>query len=74
MMLSRESRCPACRSTSALRINRSGYLQQKVLGLFGIYPWKCGACGVSFLCRCRGYKHRGKLKSDRDETDSSLNS
>jgi hypothetical protein len=74
MMLSREARCPACKKTSALRINRNGFLQRKVLGLFGIYPWKCGACGVSFLCRRRGHRHHRELNPDHDAVDSSLNS
>jgi len=50
--------CPKCNSTSAMRINRNGFLQLKVLGLFGIYPWKCGACGSTFLFRRRGNRHR----------------
>jgi len=48
-----------------MRIGRSGFLQVNVLGHLGIYPWKCGACGSTFLLRNR------KRKSDprRDESD-----
>jgi hypothetical protein len=50
--------CPTCKGTVAMRINRSGFLQEKVLSFFGIYPWKCGACGVAFLYRKRGQRPR----------------
>lgn len=50
--------CPKCESSSAMRINRNGFPQRKVLGLFVIYPWKCGACGSTFLFRRRGNRHR----------------
>ena len=53
--------CPKCKSNSAMRINRNGFLQRKVLGIFGFYPWKCGACGAAFIFRKRGnrsHKHR----------------
>jgi ribosomal protein L37AE/L43A len=45
--------CPTCKATAAMRISRSGFLQLNVLGLLGIYPWKCGACGSNFLSRSR---------------------
>ena len=54
--------CPKCGSSnSAIRINRNGFLQQQVLGHLGVYPWKCGACGETFLARRRG--NRPKLRA-----------
>jgi hypothetical protein len=50
--------CSTCKATAAMRINRNGFLQRKVLGLVGIYPWKCGACGAVFLYRRRGHRPR----------------
>jgi hypothetical protein len=50
--------CPTCHSCTAMRINRNGFLQRKVLRIFGIYPWKCGACGSNFLFRRRGHMHQ----------------
>jgi hypothetical protein len=41
-----------------MRVNRNGFLQRRVLGFFGIYPWKCGSCGSGFLYRKRGQRHR----------------
>ena len=45
--------CPSCKGHVAARISRDGFLQQSVLSLVGIYPWKCGACGSIFLYRRR---------------------
>jgi hypothetical protein len=50
-----------------MRVNRNGFWQRRVLGVFGYYPWKCGACGISFLYRKRGIRHR----SNPDVTGSS---
>jgi hypothetical protein len=46
--------CPICKGHFAARVSRDGFLQQSVLSLVGIYPWKCGACGSTFLYRRRG--------------------
>jgi hypothetical protein len=46
--------CPVCKESTARRVNRDGFLQRKVLVIFGMYPWKCGACGSTFLYRRRG--------------------
>lgn len=57
--------CPGCRAAVSMRVNRNGFLQRSVLGHFGIYPWKCGACGLVFL-----YKRRGPpAKPRRRRTD-----
>ncbi len=50
--------CPKCKGSSAMRIQRHGFLQESVLAHFGIYPWKCGACGSLFLYRSRGHRAR----------------
>jgi ribosomal protein S27AE len=52
----KEVACPRCKAASVVRINRSGVWQKLVMASFGIYPWKCGACGVTFLFRHRGYR------------------
>ena len=49
--------CPSCKSAAAMRINRTGFLERRVLNAFGIYPWKCGACGSKFLLHRRGIRH-----------------
>jgi hypothetical protein len=59
--------CLKCGGGIAIRINRSGFLQRKVLSHFGYYPWKCGACGRVFLVRRRGERPR----SARRRSDSS---
>jgi ribosomal protein L37AE/L43A len=67
MIAAKEIACPACKATSAVRINRNGVWQKLVMASFGIYPWKCGACGVTFLFRHRGYRGLppGHGRSDR---------
>jgi len=57
MIRSNQVKCPACKGNVAIRVSRSGFWQRRVLSFFGIYPWKCGACGSAFLYRCRGH-HR----------------
>jgi ribosomal protein L37AE/L43A len=50
--------CPKCKASVAMRISRTGFWERKVLGRLGIYPWKCGACGVKFRRRKRGVRSR----------------
>ena len=57
--------CRRCGAGVAIRINRSGFLQRNVLGHFGLFPWKCGACGCVFLFRRRGYRfHKDESVAD----------
>jgi hypothetical protein len=58
MKWSNEVTCPICKGSAAMRVNRNGFLQQTVLSFFGLYPWKCGACGSTFLFRSRGHGRR----------------
>jgi hypothetical protein len=62
MRLKNEIVCPKCKGTAALRISRIGFLQRRVLGLLGIFPWKCGACGEDFLWPRRGTRKRSNLQ------------
>jgi hypothetical protein len=65
----KEVACPTCKATSAIRISRRGVWQKLVMASFGIYPWKCGACGVTFLFRHRGYRRLPPAR-ERNERDS----
>lgn len=47
--------CPTCKGNVATRVNRDGFWRRHVLSFLGIYPWKCGACGSTFLYRRRGH-------------------
>lgn len=49
--------CPTCSASVAVRINRNGFWQRQVLSRLGLYPWKCGACGSTFLYKRRGRNH-----------------
>jgi hypothetical protein len=52
--------CPTCKGTVAARVNRRGFLQNHILSLFGVYPWKCGGCGSTFLYKKRGERPRAR--------------
>ncbi len=67
--------CPNCKDSTAMRVRRSGFLQESVLGHLGIYPWKCGSCGTLFLFRSRGYRtRRSKLVHPSNATDPNQDS
>ena len=50
--------CPNCNDSSAMRVQRNGFLQENVLTHFGVYPWKCGSCGRMFMFRSRGVRKK----------------
>jgi hypothetical protein len=58
-------KCRKCGADVAIRINRNGFLQRSILGHFGIYPWKCGACGAVFLFRRRSLHPRSFQNSSK---------
>jgi hypothetical protein len=63
--------CLKCGGGVAIRINRVGFWQCKVLGHFGYYPWKCGACGRVFIVRRRSEKPRSsKRRAASDNKES----
>ena len=53
--------CPQCGDNHPRRLERKGFLQQRVFPLFGYYPWMCGACKSTFLVRKR-YRRKSKKK------------
>lgn len=54
--------CPTCKASTAVRVNRNGFLQRRILSRFGFYPWKCGECGCTFLFRKRGREEHGRRR------------
>ncbi len=60
--------CPTCGAAVAIRVNRTGFMQQSVLWHFGIYPWKCGACGATFMARSRRGKTPRRRHGDGSES------
>jgi hypothetical protein len=63
--------CLKCGGGVAIRINRSGFWQCKVLGHLGYYPWKCGACGRVFMVRRRSERPRSKKRrTERGQNES----
>jgi len=62
--------CLKCGGGIAIRINRVGFWQRNVLGRFGYYPWKCGACGRVFMVRRRSEKPRASKRRAADSKES----
>jgi len=54
-------KCPGCGSDHPRRVERKGFLQKKILPMFGYYPWLCGACKTNFLVRKR-YRRKSQRK------------
>lgn len=46
-------RCPRCGDRALYRTERRGFLQMKLLPIFGIFPWNCVSCRKSTLLRLR---------------------
>jgi hypothetical protein len=48
--------CSDCGFNHVARARRSGFLEARILPLFGFYPWKCPKCKTRFLFHYRGKK------------------
>ena len=45
--------CGRCGSDRVYRIQRVGFLREKIFPLFGVYPWECRLCRKDVLLRKR---------------------
>ncbi|HUB30009.1 MAG TPA: hypothetical protein VL967_09940 [Terracidiphilus sp.] len=51
--------CPRCGNQYLMRLARIGFFEEKILPVFGYYPWVCGACRTMKYFRVRGKRmHR----------------
>lgn len=55
--------CPKCKTHPMRRLPREGFLQEKVLPRFGLYPWECPTCLKLRLMPHRGQRRRRKSAS-----------
>jgi transposase-like protein len=46
--------CPKCKSPYMIRLERKGFIQTRVLPVFGFFPWKCYDCRIYRFMRVRG--------------------
>jgi uncharacterized protein with PIN domain len=53
------------------RISRNGVLERRILSAFGIYPWRCHDCHVTFYRRMRNHSEDGEPESDPPVTNQS---
>jgi ssDNA-binding Zn-finger/Zn-ribbon topoisomerase 1 len=52
--------CQRCGSEKVHRVFREGFLQERILPLFGYYPWRCKNCGnLEMLRKRRRFRIRG---------------
>jgi hypothetical protein len=51
-------RCTNCDCRELLRLRRDGFLENRILPIFGFYPWHCPQCKAKQLLRYRGKKRR----------------
>ena len=58
--------CPGCRQASMRRVERVGFLQQRILPAFGLYPWECTLCRKQKYLRIRGVKRRRRAAPRRE--------
>lgn len=63
--------CKFCQSTDVFRIARYGFLQKKVLSLFGRYPWECPHCRRISLLPDRGQARGQYRASSRPRVEKS---
>ena len=49
--------CKVCGSERVHRVYREGYFEERILPLFGFFPWRCSACGERLMLHKR---HRDK--------------
>ena len=50
--------CPWCGLMTMTRQNRHGWLEERILPLFGVYPWACRDCREP-----KYYRNRGSSRS-----------
>jgi|HubBroStandDraft_1064217.scaffolds.fasta_scaffold546802_2 predicted RNA-binding Zn-ribbon protein involved in translation (DUF1610 family) len=56
-----KTRCPNCGDGRPRRMERKGFLQERLLPMLGYYPWVCGMCKSTFVMRKR-YRRKSKKK------------
>jgi hypothetical protein len=46
-------KCPRCQYYGVERSKRRGFLEKRIMSLFGYYPWRCAGCSNRFFLRIR---------------------
>jgi hypothetical protein len=50
--------CPRCKWGKMARVARHGFLEERILARWGVFPWECSSCRKRFLRRERGGRKR----------------
>ncbi len=56
--------CQKCGSDRVYRVEREGFMQEKIYPLFGYYPWRCMKCRDRVMLRKRN-RARKKVKEQK---------
>jgi len=62
-------KCPRCGQKEMARVSRRGFWQERILPMFGRYPWQCAICGEERMLRRRGATIRKPARRS-DEPES----
>jgi hypothetical protein len=53
--------CPHCGTTRVRRVERKGFMQNRIYPMFGLYPWYCRECRTYSMLR-RRYRRKSNRK------------
>jgi hypothetical protein len=62
--------CPRCGNQYLIRLARCGFLENKLLPLFGYYPWICSACRTRKYFRTRGKRIPRTFRAEERGSES----
>jgi DNA-directed RNA polymerase subunit RPC12/RpoP len=54
--------CQKCGSGRVYRVEREGFMQERIYPLFGYYPWRCELCGVYMMLKKRNRARTRTIK------------
>jgi len=67
-----EIACPKCGSSKVHRVEREGFLENRIYNFFGYYPWNCHDCRRKFLFKKRyRSKRHGRSRNEYRNRNSS---
>lgn len=52
--------CPECGSDRPRRMERKGFVEQRIFSFLGYFPWRCGNCKSRFFLRKRSRGRHSK--------------
>jgi hypothetical protein len=50
--------CKKCKHGNLFRVNREGFLENRVYNRWGYYPWLCASCKRRSIVKARGERRK----------------